>query len=233
MVNHTAFLRAIQADRHDDAPRLKYADRLEKRGDARGEHLGLECELRRTWSYTNACLELFDRLAFLRSQIDPVWLAQIRRCTTPPPPVDVAEAIPELKPLARESVCLHPRRGEAARDASKIGGVFLWSAKEEWPSCPVHDCPLVAALQLRKADVPEVGFTKGTDLFQLLWCPHDHEPGYCPAVEAYWRMRATIRDPVAAHPTPTAADGMYLPKPCLLYPERVITSGRKMLMDIT
>jgi uncharacterized protein (TIGR02996 family) len=214
-------LLAIRRDPHEDALRLAYADSLQGLGDPRGEYLRLECELRQTWSYLTPRRELFPRLALLRSRIDPAWLAQVRRCTTPPPPVDVAEAIPELRRSARESVRLHPRPGEGSRHASKVGGVFLWPSEEEWPTCPDHDCPLVPALQLRKEEVPEVGFHRGTDLLQLLWCPHVHEPEYCPAVASYWRKWETIRDPVESHPIPTASEDL-LPKPCLLYPERVV-----------
>ncbi len=222
MDDEAGLLRAVRRDLQDDAPRLVYADWLEERGDPRSEYLRLECELRRTWSYTNPRPELFARLASLRSQAAPSWLAQVRRCTTPPPPADVARAAPELRRRARQSVCLHPRPGEGAADASKIGGTFLWPAAEEWPACEEHDGPLVAALQLRKEDVPEVGFRRGTDLFQLLWCPHNHEPEYCPAVTAYWRKAEAIRDPVRSHPAPTDPVRRYVPKPCLLYSERVV-----------
>ncbi|MCA9070394.1 MAG: hypothetical protein KDA84_15790, partial [Planctomycetaceae bacterium] len=65
----------------------------------------------------------------------------------------------------------HPRPGTAPRDASKIGGVFLWPRKEPWPTCPEHDdCPFVPALQLCKNDIPRITKFKGnSDLRQVLW----------------------------------------------------------------
>src|SRR5262249_62267298 len=137
----------------------------------------------------------------LRPRLDPEWLALARRCPTPPPPADVARASPELAGKARTTVRLHPRRGEAPRDASKIGGLFLWPEEETWPVCPEHDCPLVPILQLRKEDVPEIDFKRGIDLLQILWCPHHHEPGFGPVPELFWRKRAKVKNPVASHPT--------------------------------
>lgn len=224
MSNETAFLQAIRAKLHDDLPRLVYADWLEERGDPRHEFLRLECELVRTWSHTTPRPDLFARLVALRAQFDSDWLAQVRRCTTPTPPVDVAEIIPDLKSMAQTTVRLHPRPGEAPIDASKIGGKFLWPAKEDWPHCAEHDCPFVCALQLWKEDVPEVGFKPGTDLFQLLWCPHNHGPGYCPDVKACWWTRASIRKAteVPEPPTPAYDEILHLPQPCLIYPEQIV-----------
>jgi uncharacterized protein (TIGR02996 family) len=224
MSDEAALIQAVRASLHDDLPRLVYADWLEERGDQRHEYLRLECELVRTWGYTTPRLDLFAELETLSKRIDPAWLAQVRRCTTPAPPVDVAAVVPALKKLARTTVRLHPRAGEAPADASKIGGTFLWPAKEEWPHCAEHDCPFVCALQLRKEDVPEVGFKPGTDLFQLLWCPHDHEPGFCPDVEAYWWKRASIRKAaeVPVPPTPAGGELLSILSPCVLHPERIV-----------
>ncbi|MEV7027305.1 hypothetical protein [Kitasatospora sp. NPDC093558] len=55
--------------------------------------------------------------------------------TTPPRPADVAAAFPELRPLARETVRLHPRRGEPTVHDSSVGGPLLWPAAEPWPVC--------------------------------------------------------------------------------------------------
>lgn len=221
MDDDTAFRLAIRADLHDDTRRLVYADWLDERGDPRAEFLRVECELRQTWSYATPRPELSKRLAALRRQLDPAWLADVRRCTTPTPPADIAAAVPALKRLARTAVRLHPRAGEDERDASKIGGAFLWPRGRAWPSCETHGCPLVAAVQLRKEDVPEVGFKRGTDLLQLLWCPRDHDPSFCPAVEAHWWKRAAVRDPVDPPPPGPGAADIYLPRPCRIYPERV------------
>jgi uncharacterized protein (TIGR02996 family) len=221
-MDESGFLSAIRTDLHEDTPRLAYADWLEERGDPRGEYLRLQCELKRVWSYADPHAELAARLLSLRTQIDPEWLTLAHRCTTPAPPVDVARAIPALRRKARQAVCLHPRPGSAATDASKIGGEFLWPAAESWPTCPEHGCPFVTALQLRKEDVPELGFRRGTDLFQVLWCPNNHPPSFCPAIRVYWRKRAAVK---ATAPSPAAPSGLqtgYVPRPCVLFPERVV-----------
>ena len=59
------FLSALRENPNDDVTRLIYADWLQERGDVRGEYLRLEHELSR----------IPLRLAHLRPQIDPEWLA--------------------------------------------------------------------------------------------------------------------------------------------------------------
>jgi len=154
---------------------------------------------------------------------------------TPPPPVDIAAIIPEFAPLARTTVRLHPRRGKASLDQSKVGGMFLWPAGEDWPVCGEHHSPLVPVLQLRADDVPEIGFPEGCDTFQLLWCPNDHEkspPLYAPSPRVFWRERRAVKDPLPWAPAPVLVrvPGIrgdfcpgedYCPEPCVLYPERV------------
>lgn len=233
------FTRAIRADLQLDALRMIYADWLERRGDQRGKYLRLQCELKRKWSYSNPCRKLFAQIRSLRREIDPEWVKLMHRCTTPAPPVDVGKALPELKNKSKKSVLLHPRPGTSGADASKIGGLFLWPADEQWPTCSDHDCPYVPALQLRKEEVPEVGFKRGTDLFQVLWCPNDHcghEPisSFCPAVKLFWRTREAIKNPIKNYPQSSideeryiaemdyVPNPYYIPKPCLLFPERVV-----------
>ncbi|GLX00769.1 hypothetical protein [Microtetraspora sp. NBRC 16547] len=55
--------------------------------------------------------------------------------TTPPRPVDIAAVFPELVPLARRAVRLHPRPGQPTIHESSIGGPLLWPADEDWPAC--------------------------------------------------------------------------------------------------
>lgn len=55
--------------------------------------------------------------------------------TTPPRPVDIASIFPELAPLARQAVRLHPRAGRPTVHDSSVGGPLLWPADEEWPTC--------------------------------------------------------------------------------------------------
>jgi hypothetical protein len=133
--------------------------------------------------------------------------------------------MPELAPLAKTTVRLNPRPGSAAQGASKIGGLFLWPKDEEWPRCEEHNSAYVAAMQLRKEDFPEVEFRRETDLMQVLWCPNNHQPGYCPDVRVFWRQTGAVADPVEVHPDPTLVGDEYLeykPSPCRFYPERII-----------
>lgn len=91
------------------------------------------------------------------------------RRTTPEPSVAVETIVPELAGWAKTAVVLHPRFGpEPAPDASKLGGAFVWPAREPWPECKTHAIPYVTALQLRSEDFPEMAFPAETDLFQLL-----------------------------------------------------------------
>lgn len=142
---------------------------------------------------------------------------------TPRPFVDLAVAVPELAQLVRETVRLHPRPGTCANDHSKLGGEILWPADEPWPHCEEHDCPYVSVLQLRREDVPELGFREGTDLFQIVWCPNYHEPYYIPGSQVFWRKRADIRDALEAMPVPAPDhhEEFHVPVPCVLTPERV------------
>ncbi|MFF2743952.1 hypothetical protein ACFVVA_00255 [Kitasatospora sp. NPDC058048] len=61
--------------------------------------------------------------------------------TTPPRPVDVTAHFPELAPMARTAVRLHPRAGEPTAAESSIGGPLLWPEREPWPTCPEHGGP--------------------------------------------------------------------------------------------
>ncbi|MFI8423686.1 hypothetical protein [Streptomyces sp. NPDC085479] len=55
--------------------------------------------------------------------------------TTPPRPVDIVSLFPELAPLARQAVRLHPRAGVPSVHDSSVGGPLLWPSDEEWPTC--------------------------------------------------------------------------------------------------
>ena len=77
-------------------------------------------------------------------------------------------------------------------------------------------------LQLRRDDVPELGFPDGADLFQLLWCPASHPDEYAPVVRACWWPRADLVPFVAPAPWPVSDFGVYAPGSCVLDPERVI-----------
>ncbi|MEV0575850.1 hypothetical protein OG521_25140 [Streptomyces sp. NBC_01463] len=55
--------------------------------------------------------------------------------TTPPRPLDVTAAVPQLAPLARTATRLHPRPGSPTVHDSSVGGPLLWPADEPWPHC--------------------------------------------------------------------------------------------------
>ncbi|MGW7609640.1 hypothetical protein ACWGKW_20670 [Streptomyces sp. NPDC054766] len=61
--------------------------------------------------------------------------------TTPPRPLEVTALFPELAPLARTAVRLHPRPGAPTAADSSIGGPLLWPVDEPWPTCPDHAGP--------------------------------------------------------------------------------------------
>jgi len=171
------------------------------------------------------------------------------KLTTPEPPFDLLEVLPELADLRATTVRLHPRKGRVpGRHASKMGGTLLWPADEPWPVCdepwppswtpyitdgyPVPEddprarpAPLVPVLQLRADDFPEMPFPTGTDLFQLLWCPLDHDYAAMPKPFAFWRDSGTVRKPLRRMPEPDWAaiemESGHLPEPRRLHPERV------------
>ena len=139
---------------------------------------------------------------------------------TPKPPVDVVERFPDLKPLLKVAVRLHPRFGdEPAPTESKFGGQFLWPAGEEWPSCPEFQVPMQPVLQLRQDDAP-FPFRANTDLVQLFWTPRATKAGP-PHLSAAWRKIAGVTGPLAASPPTDGADLGYVPVPCRFFPERV------------
>lgn len=86
----------------------------------------------------------------------------------------------------------------------------------------LHNDFYVPVLQLRQADVPELAFFPGTDLFQLLWCPRSHPEQYAPVCRAYWRTTAVHTSVLAAAPAPAWPDGELVPDACVLRPERVV-----------
>ncbi|MEU5884449.1 hypothetical protein [Spirillospora sp. NPDC047279] len=55
--------------------------------------------------------------------------------TTPPRPVDLEAAFPELADHARTATRLHPRPGSPGVHDSSVGGPLLWPADEPWPVC--------------------------------------------------------------------------------------------------
>ncbi|MCO5968694.1 YwqG family protein [Actinoallomurus soli] len=156
--------------------------------------------------------------------------------TTEAPPLDIADAVPGLGAYARTVVRLHPRPGTPDASGSHIGGPLLWPVDEPWPYCsdaywgdggdkePDRPVAMVAVAQLAAVDFPEISFPTGTDLAQILWCPSDHPAwDYAPAFRLVWRDSATVTETLAAPPAPRfVGEEDYVPRPCVLHPERVI-----------
>lgn len=140
--------------------------------------------------------------------------------TTPPPATDIASIVPALKGRSKTTVRLHPRPGEASIVSSKIGGTFVWPKDTKWPACEQHGCPFVSVLQLRKGDVPEVGFPGDKDLMQILWCPLDHDA--VPKLEMFWWKESDIGLPAQVPAYARQQQDYYFPRPCVLHPERVV-----------
>ncbi|GAB1822880.1 YwqG family protein [Herbidospora sp. RD11066] len=150
--------------------------------------------------------------------------------TTPPPPVDVAALFPELAGQSKTTVRLHPRRGTPSVTDSSMGGPLLWPVDEPWPFCESADhedlsgsqpIAMVPILQIYARHVPELPFPAGADVCQVLWCPFVHESDYRPVVHVSWRDSKLIEDVITEVPEPAAYEKGYIPRPCVLSPERV------------
>ncbi len=157
-----------------------------------------------------------------------------RTRTTPPRPVDIAAVLPELAPLARPAIRLHPRPGSPSPQDSSVGGPLLWPADEPWPRChhashgPVADdwnegpIALVPVAQLHVRDIPLLRPPGRADVLQVLWCPFEHDPDYKPPTALFWRTAAEVTDVLAAPPEPVAVEYEELiPRPCTVSPDVV------------
>jgi len=82
--------------------------------------------------------------------------------------------------------------------------------------------PLVPVAQLYRHDIPDYAGPDGTDLLQVLWCPLDHsDQHYSPRVFLYWRDSSAVGPLLDAPLEPPVISDMYLPAPCVVYPEQV------------
>ncbi|MER8185963.1 DUF1963 domain-containing protein [Kitasatospora sp. NPDC094015] len=141
---------------------------------------------------------------------------------TPPRPLDVEALFPEVAAFRRNTVRLHPRRGEPGPGDSSLGGPLRWPAEEPWPLCPEHPgSPMVPVVQLYRADVPDPApFPPGCDLLQVLWCPRRHDHRWVvPSVHR--RSAAAVGAVRPAPPAPPEPGYGQVPRPCVLHPERV------------
>lgn len=166
----------------------------------------------------------FDAAAFERRQTFLVdrqtyRIAPTSVFTTPKPPANVSDLVPELKGLSKIVVRLHPRDSAPPRvHESKLGGPILWPADEPWP---IHDktkLPYQPVLQLSADDAPpNFAYRPGTDLLQLLWCPHRE---LFPIIA--WRKSSAVGGDLAAVPEVKAGTVDVIPAECRLFPERVM-----------
>jgi hypothetical protein len=104
------------------------------------------------------------------------------------------------------------------------GPIFGERHRYQPPTVPT---PLIGVLQLYALDLPDLPFPEHTDLFQLLWCPNDHDaPWWGPCPVTVWRWAAEVADPLSAPPAPRFDDYWfaqdYVPLPCVLHPEPVV-----------
>jgi hypothetical protein len=158
-----------------------------------------------------------ERAAHLRL-LDGFRVPATATRTTPKPGRDLLADFPQLKPLGKVAVRLHPRFGEEpAPHQSKLGGRFYWPAGDPWPVSDQFGIPLVPVLQLAAEDAPPgFPFVEHTDVFQLLWTPRDPL-----SPQIFWRKRGPGR---LADPPPAAPIAFpdRIPVPCRVFPERVM-----------
>lgn len=82
---------------------------------------------------------------------------------------------------------------------------------------------MLAVAQLYVRDVPDLESPPGTDLLQVLWCPREHPPEYCPAVTLRWRRSADVKEVLDPQPEPVVVENDdYVPEPCVLHPEQIV-----------
>ncbi len=158
-----------------------------------------------------------------RTDLEQCRVAVGSKRTTPKAEIDPLEQYPELKPLAKLAVRLHPRYGDEPKvRESKLGGEFLWPANETWPICPEFRIPMQGILQLRLDDAPpQFPIRPKADLFQLFWTPRTTKAGP-PHVSGFWRTEAEVYEPFPNPGLPETADIGFVPVQCRLFPERVV-----------
>ncbi|WP_405925329.1 hypothetical protein [Streptomyces sp. NBC_00035] len=87
--------------------------------------------------------------------------------------------------------------------------------------------PMIGLAQLYRRDVPDLAAgPDDSDLLQVFWCPFDaHGPGrYDLKLHLRWRRSWEVGEVLTAPPQPlvVGSDG-FVPEPCVLYPEQVVT----------
>lgn len=87
--------------------------------------------------------------------------------------------------------------------------------------------PLIGLAQLYRRDVPDLPMgPDGCDLLQVFWCPFERhgESRHDLLLHLRWRSSAEVGEMLAAPPWPqVVGDRGFVPEPCVLHPEQVVT----------
>ncbi|MGW4195229.1 hypothetical protein [Streptomyces sp. NPDC005004] len=126
--------------------------------------------------------------------------------TTPPRPVDVPAVFPELVPLARPAIRLHPRPGSPSAGESSVGGPLLWPAEEPWPHCEASHLHVDSGFRESPADVR---LTRRMQARQH--CDHDGRGTTSQEAAVRERDAAMLAERLAAGPPPADCPVPMLP----------------------
>ncbi|MFD5801680.1 hypothetical protein [Streptomyces sp. NPDC127020] len=126
--------------------------------------------------------------------------------TTPPRPVDLTAVFPELAPLARPAIRLHPRPGSPSVGESSVGGPLLWPAEEPWPRCEASHLHVDSGFRQSPADV------RLKRRMQARWHRDHNGPGTTPEEAAVKeRNAAMLAERCAVGPPPADCPVPMLP----------------------
>ncbi|CAN5432548.1 hypothetical protein BH11PLA2_BH11PLA2_36660 [soil metagenome] len=171
--------------------------------------------------------EQAERTKFIAS-LDGFRAATGEKRETPKPAVDMIAVLPELKPMMRIAVRLHPRYGEEMPpNASKIGGRFLWPDDAKWPLDPVLKIPMVPVLQLCEEHAPtQFPFRPVCDVLQLFWTARDPMKNETTGsdeltAQIVWRRAMSVTGKTMDPPSQALSFPSLMPVPCRLHPEWV------------
>ncbi|MGW6414468.1 DUF1963 domain-containing protein [Streptomyces sp. NPDC055055] len=137
--------------------------------------------------------------------------------------MDVERFFPQLAAHRKETVRLHPRVGRPTSRDSSVGGPLLWPVEEPWPVCPEHEgSPMVPVVQIHRGCVPDVvPFPADCDLLQVLWCPRKHSGHRWVLPLLKWRSADAVGRVLETVPSPSDPVANYVPRPCVVHPDRV------------
>jgi hypothetical protein len=98
-----------------------------------------------------------------------------------------------------------------------------------WTDEPIAMVPVA---QLYARDILNLHPPEGCDLLQVLWCPFDHPEEGMPKAKLIWRSSSTVSAVLSSPPQPVAVQlDDYVPKPCVIHPERVIEYPALAMLD--